>query len=278
VRLILRLVWVFILLGLAGCVDLSPQSRWQFADQLADKAGWQKLRIPTDKFVLSAYVPKSITQTDTLTVYIEGDGLAWLSRSQASDDPTPRNPIGLELALRHPHGMAVYLARPCQYVEASDAKNCRETYWTGGRFAPEVIEASDQAINVLKQRVGADKLVLVGYSGGGAVAALVAARRKDVVRLVTVAGNLDHRAWTGMHHVPPLEESLNSANEWRALVNIPQRHFVGARDEVVSRDVADSYASRFPADRRPEIVVIPDFDHVCCWVEKWSTVWLTGHD
>ena len=274
----LRLVWVFILLGLAGCVDLAPESRWQHADQLADKAGWQKLRIPTDKFVLSAYVPKNIAQAATLTVYIEGDGLAWLSRSQASDDPTPRNPVGLELALRHPQGMAAYLARPCQYVEANDVKNCREFYWTRGRFAPDVIEASNQAISVLKKRAGADKLVLVGYSGGGAVAALVAARRNDVVRLVTVAGNLDHRAWTSMHHVPALEESLNPADEWRALLHIPQTHFVGERDEVVGRDVADSYASRFPSDRRPEIVTIPDFDHVCCWVEKWSTIWLKGRD
>ncbi len=274
----LRLLFVFILLGLAGCVDFSPQVRWQHADQLADKAGWQKLRIPTDKFVLSAYVPKNRAKADTLTVYIEGDGLAWLSPSQASDDPTPRNPIGLELALRDPQGAAAYLARPCQYVEANDTKNCRQFYWTNGRFAPEVIEASDQAISVLKQRVGAINLVLVGYSGGGAVAALVAAHRKDVVRLVTIAGNLDHRAWTAQYHVPPLDGSLNPADEWRALLHIPQKHFVGERDEVVSRHVADSYASRFPSDQRPEIVTVPNFDHVCCWVEKWNSIWLTGRN
>jgi pimeloyl-ACP methyl ester carboxylesterase len=190
----LACVLVLLLLGLAGCADLSPQSRWQHADQLAGQAGWQKLRIPTDKFILSAYVPLGSTQTDTLTVFIEGDGLAWLSRSQVSDDPTPRNPVGLALALRHSQGLAAYLARPCQYVETTDSSNCLPTYWSGGRFAPEVIEASSQAVSVLMQRVGADKLVLVGYSGGGAVAALVAARRIDVVELVTVAGNLDHHA------------------------------------------------------------------------------------
>jgi dienelactone hydrolase len=273
-RLILRLAVVSTLLLLAACADFSPQSRWQHADQLADKAGWQKLSIPTDKFILSAYVPKLSAQTDTLTVYIEGDGLAWLSPSQASNDPTPRNPIGLQLALRHPQGVAAYLARPCQYVEASDATNCRKIYWTSGRFSPEVIEASDQAVSALKQRVGADKLVLVGYSGGGAVAALVAARRNDVVRLVTVAGNLDHRAWTRMHHVLPLDDSLNPADEWQSLIDVPQRHFVGERDEVVSRDVADSYASHFPSHRQPEIITIPDFDHICCWVEKWSSLWI----
>lgn len=263
---------------LAGCADLSPQSRRQHADQLADQAGWQKLRIPAGQFVLPAYAPKNSKQADTLTVYIEGDGLAWLNRSQASDDPTPRNPVGLQLALRHPQGMAIYLARPCQYVEANDTKNCRQTYWTGGRFAPEVVEASNEAISALKRRAGAGRLVLVGYSGGGAIAALVAARRNDVVRLVTVAGNLDHRAWTSMHHVPPLENSLNPADEWRSLIAVPQRHYVGERDEVVSRSVADSYVSRFPLDGRPAVIAVPGFDHTCCWVEQWGSIWPTAGD
>lgn len=264
---------VLLALVLAGCADLSPQSRWQHADQLANKANWQKLRIPTAPFILSAYVPRENVQSDTLTVYIEGDGLAWLDRSTPSADPTPRNPVALQLALRHPHGAAAYLARPCQYVEEENTANCNPRYWTGGRFAPEVIKASDQAISVLKRHAGASRLVLVGYSGGGAVAALVAARRNDVMELVTVAGNLDHREWTHLHRVPALEQSLNPADEWQVLAHIPQRHFIGERDEVVSRAVTDAYAAYFPLSQRPEIITIPEFDHVCCWIEQWDSIW-----
>lgn len=277
-KLTLRLILVFMLLVLAGCANLSPEFRGHHADRLASKAGWKKLRIPTDEFILSAYVPKSNVQADTLTVYIEGDGLVWLSPSQASSDPTPRNPIGLQLALFHPRGAAAYLARPCQYVEGKDVKNCKQEYWTDGRFAIEVINASNQAVGKLMQRVGANNLVLIGYSGGGAVAALVAARRTDVVQLITVAGNLDHRAWTKMHHVLPLDKSLNPADEWESLARIPQRHLVGERDEIVSRAVTDSFVSHFPLKQRPEVRVIPKFDHVCCWVEQWRTLWLTGYD
>ncbi|MDP2400400.1 MAG: alpha/beta hydrolase, partial [Actinomycetota bacterium] len=243
--------------------------RWQHADRLAEQAGWQKLHIPAGSFVLTAYAPLHAAPVDALTVYIEGDGLAWLTRSQPSNDPTPRNPVGLQLALRHPHGLAVYLARPCQYVAPQDAQNCRQAYWTDGRFAPEVIDASDLAISELMRRFGAERLELVGYSGGGAVAALVAARRKDVLRLVTVAGNLDHRAWTEIHRVPALAGSLNAADAWRALDGIPQRHFVGGSDQIVSRVVANSYAAHFPPGRKPEIVVVPGFDHACCWVDAW---------
>lgn len=261
-----------LVLGLSACVNLSPQIRWQHADQLAAQAGWQKLRIPTAEFILAAYAPKTNLASDTLTVYIEGDGLAWLSASHVSDDPTPRNPIGLELALRQPQAAAAYLARPCQYVADADARNCRTAFWTSARFAPEVIAASDQAISQLKQRVKASRLVLVGYSGGGAVAALVAARRKDVVQLITVAGNLDHRAWTALHQVPPLDGSLNPADAWQALAHIPQWHFVGARDVVVSQAIANAYATRFPAQLQPSIIVVPAFTHACCWVEQWPTL------
>lgn len=261
-----------VLIALSSCADISPQTRWQHANQLAGTKSWEKLRIPTDRFVMSAYMPKSVAKTDTLTVYIEGDGLAWLNNLMASDDPTPRNPVGLELALRHPLGAAAYLARPCQYVASTDSGECREAYWTNQRFAPEVIEASSQAIDVLKQRAGANKLVLVGYSGGGAVAALVAARRNDVIKLITVAGNLDHASWTAQHHVSPLAGSLNPADEWQALVNLPQWHFVGASDENITRSVADAYASRFPADHRPKVILIPGFDHHCCWAEQWPEI------
>lgn len=274
----MRAVILVALFALAGCTDLTPQIRWEHADQLAGQHGWQKLHIPADAFVLTAYVPAITKPVETLTVYIEGDGLAWLDRTQPSADPTPLNPVGLELALRHPQGAAAYLARPCQYVESSDRLNCRKDFWTSARFAPEVIAASDQAVGELMHRVGATRLILVGYSGGGAVAALVAARRNDVVRLVTVAGNLDHRVWTEMHHVAPLTGSLNAADAWPTLALIPQRHYVGGRDENVSRAVVEAYVRHFPLDQQPEIEVVPDFDHVCCWVEQWGSIWQKGTD
>ena len=276
-----RFAGPILLIFLAGCTSISPESRRQHAAQLADNAGWQKLRLPSGHFVLTSYVKKSASVSDTLTIYIEGDGFAWVTPTLASTDPSPRNPVGLQLALRHPRGEAAYLARPCQYTAVEDTRNCRHTFWTEGRFAVEVIEASNLAVSTLKQRVGASKLVLVGYSGGGAVAALVAARRSDVAQLITIAGNLDHRAWTAIHRVPPLESSLNPADAWRTLANLPQRHFVGARDNIVTRAVTDAYTARFPAQQHVRVIVIEDFGHVCCWAEKWPEIWganaMTGH-
>jgi dienelactone hydrolase len=261
------------LLGLiCACSSLSPAERRLHAQALARAQGWQSLRLPTRDFVLAAYAPAQVSASSVLTIYIEGDGLAWLSPSQASDDPSPRSPVALQLALQHARGPAAYLARPCQYVEGPDRRGCNTAYWTERRFAQPVIDASNEAIDALKQRFGAEQLVLVGYSGGAAVAALVAARRTDVARLVTVAGNLDHQAWTRLHGLSPLTGSLNPADAWAALQHIPQLHFIGARDTNITAEAVSSYLARFPPGRRPSMVVVPDFDHSCCWVEQWPAL------
>jgi len=270
--MLLRTLSLLALLALASCISSPLAERQSKADLLVASKGWHKLRLPAVEFALTAYVPSKIAATDTLTIYIEGDGLAWLTRSVASDNPTPRHPVGLELATRHPHNAVAYLARPCQYVDQQDWGRCKQAYWTSDRFAPEVITASNLAIDTIKQRFGAKRLVLVGYSGGGAVAALIAARRHDVAQLVTVAGNLDHHAWTNSHHVQPLKGSLNPADAWQGLQGIPQLHLVGGKDKNITVEVVESFAARFPAQHRPIIKVVPDADHACCWAEKWPAL------
>lgn len=271
---LIRLLLFSLLATLVGCASVpSPQQRQESAEELARQHDWRPIKISAGQFTLVAYVPRNVPHTKLLTIYMEGDGLAWISRSQPSTDPTPIHPVGLQLALRQPRGVAVYLARPCQYVEGQDARNCSIAYWTDRRFAPEVIESNDKAVEQLKTMFDANVVELVGYSGGGAVAALVAARRKDVKRLVTVAGNLDHPAWTRLHHATPLNNSLNPADAWTTLMNVPQRHWVGGRDENVSLRVTESYLARFPEDHQPLMQVIDDFDHACCWVEHWPDLY-----
>jgi len=254
---------------LAGCASTSVQDRHAAASRVAQQAGWQRLDLAAGGFVLAAYVPPGLARAGTLAVYIEGDGAAWVSADTPSFDPTPRDPLALRLAMADPRAQAVYLARPCQYVEGSQRRHCSARYWTSRRFAPEVIAAADRAVSQLKARYGADRVELVGYSGGGAVAALVAARRNDVARLVTVAGNLDPQAWAMGMGLSPLSGSLNPADAWQALAPIPQRHYVGADDAVMPVRFAQSYARRFPADQLPRIVVMPGFDHQCCWARAW---------
>ncbi|MDO9403689.1 MAG: alpha/beta fold hydrolase [Polaromonas sp.] len=265
-----------LVMTLAGCSALNPQARTDAALQLAADAGWQGTHLTAGRFDLLALHPPSIRATSpvpTLAVFIEGDGLAWLDPHTPSDDPTPRHPIALQMALAEPHLPSVYLARPCQYNAALTATNCSEQDWTGGRFSAEIVDAMDDAVSQLKARSGAQQLVFVGYSGGGAIATLLAARRTDVARLVTVAAVLDTSAWASQHRITPLEASLNPADQWQALRGVPQVHFVGQQDRQTGRAAVQSFVDRFGHDShtlQPVVIEIEGADHHCCWAKDWA--------
>ena len=273
------LLYIGVLLCWGGCIAVpSQQQRLQTANRLVMQHGWQRHDLNVAPFVLTTFLPSqaqidAAAKNGLLTVYIEGDGLAWVTRSKASPDPTPINPIGLRLALEHPDGLAAYLARPCQFTGANAGKNCDAGFWTDGRFAEEVSSASDQAISALKEMTSSTTLRLVGYSGGGAIAALVAARRDDVSQLITIAGNLDHTAWAIQHRISPLKNSLNPVDAWQALQDIPQIHLTGGKDKIVGDYVLTAYLERFPLSRRPGTLRFPEYTHQCCWAENWADIY-----
>ena len=129
-----------------------------------------------------------------------------------------------------------------------------------------------QAIDQLSTRARAQKVQLIGYSGGGALATLLAARRKDVEGLITVAGVLDVEAWTRGEGLTPLWRSLNPAGAVDGLRSIRQIHFVGQLDRDVPPRIAVSFARRFGPGASPSVVELPGYDHHCCWVRDWPAL------
>lgn len=261
---------------LCACAAIpSPNARLAHAEQLAEARGWQRLVLPAQPFELLAFAPPAPSaKVDLLTVYVEGDGLAWVTGARPSDDPTPRDPVALRLALAQPEGTAAYLARPCQFVlPLGQGQGCDARYWADERFSPEVIDATSRALDQLLRRFSPRRLMLVGYSGGGAVAALLAAHRRDVDGLVTVAGNLDHAAWTSLHGAAPLRGSLNPANERRALEGLPQWHLAGAQDRVMPPAITQGFAAGFSVGPPPRVLIVAGADHGCCWPALWPGLW-----
>jgi len=268
-------VMVIFIVLITGCTHLpSAQQRLDLASKLAEDAGWKAETINTAHFELQAFMPEQRSEQALLSVFIEGDGLAWISRTQPSSNPTPLNPVSLQLALAYEQDHAVaYLARPCQFALQDDDR-CTQKYWTSHRFSEEVIAATDEAITALKAKTGAAEIQLVGYSGGGAVATLVASRRDDVIRLVTIAGNLDTAAWADWHRISPLSGSLNPADAVSGLEGIQQIHFVGEQDRVVPMQIAAGFRLLFPQTADIQIITVPDADHSCCWQQLGGRIGL----
>jgi len=262
---------VSVAVGLTACAGDNLVPRWDKPEILARQAGWVVGRAQTGPFLLAVAHSRPDLRSSRLTIFIEGDGLAYLGPRRISPDPTPTDPVALRLALRHRADNVAWLGRPCQFVPQDvQQPACDNNLWTDARYSPQVIAVLDAAIDRLKAEFSARDLVLAGYSGGGALAVLIAAYRPDVVGIITVGAPLNLAAWTQAEGLSPLSASLDPADMAARVALIPQVHFVGGDDGVVGGWPIRAYLALMPEGHRAEIRVIADFDHDCCWARDWE--------
>ena len=81
-------------------------------------------------------------------------------------------------------------------------------------------------------------VALLGFSGGGALAVLVAGCADSVTHIVTINGNLDTKLWAEMRGFLPLAESMNPI-EFGLPERVTQRiYYVGGQDaDCTARDL-----------------------------------------
>ena len=209
--------------------------------------------------------------SDVLHVYIEGDGKPWIKHRYIAKDPSPENPLALHLMMRDPQN-SLYLGRPCYFTryrsgDTGDNTSCHPAFWTSARYSEQVVESMVATLEAYIEMNAYSKVVLIGYSGGGTIAYLMAGKTDRVDRVVTVAANLDHGAWTHYHDYSPLRDSLEPI-----ATDIPrtisQLHLRGGRD----RNVPEKVLKKFMVDEKARWVTIPDYDHVCCWEKNWRNI------
>jgi hypothetical protein len=258
-----RTLLIVSVLVMTACASIGTNYH-DYGFQLAQQAGFKTALIKTEVFDLTAFV-RIENHHQPIHFYIEGDGFAWVNRSQLSSDPTPHQPIGLKLATKDTHANVVYLARPCQYQRNN--RFCSSDYWSTKRFSVEVIRAMNNAVNQLNEFN--QPVELIGYSGGAAIAVLLASQRTDVSSLRTVAGNLDHRYVNRLHHVDEMPESLNPIDVATKVSSVPQLHFVGSDDKVIPVEVGTNFIAKL-GDRRCARLVEIKARHQDDWEVQWS--------
>ena len=261
---------------LAGCVSVPEiTARRDTAAMIATRAGMTGTIIPAEHaggYDLAIYT-RAGDVDQPLRIYLEGDGLAWISRTRPSGDPTPVDPVALRLAAvdaqAHPALTVVWIARPCQYIKAA---SCTVDSWTAARFSDDMIDVIDRAVSQLKERYPQRPLELVGYSGGAAAALLVAARQPDVASVRTVAGTLDTAAFADSLGVSRLQKSLNPADVALDLSRLPQVHFTGGRDTIILPTVYAAYAAKAGAEGCRQHHIVETATHDSGWEEKWPAL------
>ncbi len=268
-RLIILFSIIIIPVLTVSCATIALfNNKLHSANNIAENAGFKKKFIKTSDFTLLTY-QKIKKPGETIRIYIEGDGNAWKTKTRLSEDPTPSNPVALYLAAEDDYENIVYIARPGQFISENSAR-CNSTYWSERRFSPEVINAFNKTIDQINTGAKSSTVELVGYSGGGALAILIASQRKDVLSIRTVAGNLDSQALCAYHRVSPLKGSLNPISYASEVDHIPQRHFIGSKDSVVPEFIALSFAEKVGDKNYDRITVVKGVAHAKGWRRRWK--------
>lgn len=258
-----RMLATFLLAGLlsailAGCAA----DRLDSANRMATDAGLSPQAIPTAHYTIATW-SRIIDRRAPVSVYIEGDGEVYTASGDPTGDPTPRKALGLYLATLDPSPNVVYIARACQFIHS----DCQPDDWTTRRFSEPMIVAVDQAIGHL---VRPDQAInLVGYSGGAALAVVIAARRHGVISLRTVAGNLDPVGVNRLHGASEnlvVPDILATARRLPPLLS--QVHYVGRTDKIVPPMIAETYAKAVGHQACLRIRSV-DANHKDGWVEAW---------
>jgi hypothetical protein len=227
--------------------------------QLAAGYGFERSVVPGNGYLHVAFRAER-QSTPRLHVYLDGDGRPWVNGRAPSRDPTPANPLALRLMAADVSD-AVYVGRPC-YFEMHREPACGPQLWTFARYSEEVISSMVLAVNRLSSAGGHLEVVLIGYSGGGALARLIAPEINNLVGILTVSANLDTEVWSAGHGYLPLVSSMNPADASPLPENILHVAVVGERDRVVPSTVVDAYIA---AGHRAEVWRYADADHACCW-------------
>jgi len=178
-----------------------------------------------------------------MIVAIEGDGRPWRTRYQVALDPTSPAPV-LSAWLSQTQLPVLYIGRPCyhggQQINPPEPpvqitgllvnRQCDPYWYTFGRYSQVVVTSLVEVINRLQPE---GCLILLGHSGGGTLAMLIARELTRVQALVTLSGNLSVSRWQQYHQFTPLVGSLDPAMLSPLSRRVEQFHLAASGDEQI---------------------------------------------
>lgn len=254
--------------ALTGCAALPGVTSQTAAVQVqhAIRAGWERDLSASDFITLRRVGsdPKAATY-----IFIEGDGRAWRDGGRSPpDDPTPSHSLALTLALStEGQHSVIYIGRSCQFTQhipnPKASGTCTLEKWTTARFSPNYIA---DVIRYLKPHLSdASPSILIGHSGGGAVALLVA-KELEPACVVTLASPVNTHTWTTSQKLQPLSKSLNPYDYLSAVPPSKRIHYYGGRDRVVP--ISSSGLSQ----RSDRVRLIERNTHSKGWQKTWRDI------
>ena len=254
-------------LALTGCQSWQSLAQdHQLRDTLVDTGLFTHRILLNNAGVRAQQAPS--TDSVLWHVYIEGDGRPVTENGHPSRDPTPHQLVLLPVMAKDPEP-AIYLGRPCYF--ATGDQRCNPADWTLERYSNVTVDSLKRAL--LTQIHPQDGVVLIGHSGGGTLAMLLAPRLPMTRAVITLAGNLDVGAWVAANHYTPLPDCLDPAQQPPLPPHIRQWHFAGSHDDIIKPEWIQAVSRRQPNAR---FILVKSGDHHHPW-SRLLPQWLRQH-
>ncbi len=250
----------------------SPQQRYQNVDFLLKNNGFKSVILSGRSFDVAAWVHIT-SQQDPISVFIEGDGLAYYSRHRISNDPTPTNAIAARIAVQDSASNKIYLSRPCQYIinHGINQRNCHQRMWSQDRFSRDVITLYQDLLDQIKKQYKNESgFRLMGFSGGGAVAASVSLYRDDVIDVRAVAAPLDIHGLMRYHRADPIVNAVSPYSHAARLAEVKLTLFLGSSDRIVNKRSLKQFLDNFMNKSNFKLIEVEGLEHEGNWHHAWD--------
>lgn len=228
---------------------------------------FQEITLQGEPFQHTVFINLAGQRADKNTswhVYIEGDGRAVNRSGKPSLDPTPRQSLVLEMMAADP-SPALYLGRPCHFQ--TEDTHCHPQQWTLARYSEETVNSMQLALAQWLEPT--TDVTLIGHSGGGTLAVLLAPRLPNRTHIVTLAGNLQVQKWTNFHGFTPLKNSLDPMTQPPLSNCIAQSHLAGKQDQQILWQWIEEFSNSQP---NSVFQVLESTDHRQNWPHWWLLV------
>ena len=174
-RAVRWLLLFFTVLAMVGCNrPLDPDKHCE------DVQPTEGIRTTNYCISLRTFSSLNLTTRPTLVAALHGD--LW------SPPPTYHYEAARRVAERHDNIIAVGILRP-GYSDGQGASSTgRHGQAAGDNYTISIVDAVAETLMQLREHHDADKILVVGHSGGAAIAALIASRHHGVLNHVVLIG------------------------------------------------------------------------------------------
>lgn len=247
------------LLAVAGCAAPSVDP-----DTLcAGRALTERVRTANHCLVLRTFESAERVEGGTLVVVLHGDGTRM---------PTDHQYRAAErIAQRNADVVAVGLLRPGYEDGAGNRSSGARGRANGDNYTAEVADSVAEALRLLAAHHATDRTLVVGHSGGGAIAALAVSRHHGLVdRALLIGCPCDVKRWREHMY------ALQSSRVWRRPVEslspielAPEFDpattaivVVGSEDAIAPPELSEAYAAALIANGKvAELTVLAGAGH-----------------